>query len=83
MIAVRRTEAVKAFITRHPELGPFAVFRQGVSEAPLWVVLQGDYATERQAREVRSRFPAGIQPHEKLRIRPFGQVQSELGPGQQ
>jgi septal ring-binding cell division protein DamX len=46
-------------------------------------VLQGDYATERQAREVRSRFPAGIQPHEKLWIRPFGQVQSELGPGQQ
>ncbi len=78
VIAVRRVEGVQNFIAQHPELAPFAVYRQGSPDAPLWVLIQGDYATLEEARGAWERFPAGIQPRDNLWIRPFRDVQEQL-----
>lgn len=78
VIALRKPDNLHAFIARHADDGPYAIYRPAGAEQPLWVLLRGVYAGVAAARAAAAAFPEGIQQRDQLWIRQFGAVQREL-----
>ena len=78
VIALSHPNKLNGFVDSHPELQPFAIYRQSRYKKPLWVLVQGDYADLNSARLALQSFPEEIQEREKLWIRRFQMVQSLL-----
>ncbi|GAG91650.1 unnamed protein product, partial [marine sediment metagenome] len=78
VIALSRPEKLHDYIGQHSEWSPFAIYRQGRYEQPLWVLVQGDYPDVSAARLALGNFPEDIQTRDKLWIRRFVMVQGLL-----
>lgn len=78
IIALLDSANLHAFIDDHPELQPFALYRQQWKGKPLWVLVQGDYVDIEQARVAVDGFPTEIQKRDQLWIRRFVMIQGLL-----
>jgi len=75
VIALKNLQSMINLVDDHPEMLPFAVYRQGSKEAPLHVLIQGDYVDIEAVRVVQQSFPASLAKPNQLWVRRFGMVQ--------
>lgn|GEM_PF-5145070 len=75
VIALKNLQNMTRLIDAHPEMRPFAVYQQGEPEAPLYVLVQGDYVSLDEARSAQNKFPRSLAKPRQLWIRRFEMVQ--------
>lgn len=75
VIALKNLQSMTRLIDDHPDMAPFAIYRQGDEKAPLYVLVQGDYPTIDAARLAQQQFPASLAEPSQLWIRRYGMVQ--------
>ncbi len=75
VIALKNLQSMTRLIDAHPEMTPFAIYRQGDEKAPLYVLVQGDYSTIDAARAAQQQFPTSLAKPSQLWIRRYGMVQ--------
>ena len=78
VIALSSYDKLMALIEGYEEHYPFATYTVERNEQSLFVLVQGNYANVDQARRARDYFPKNIQQTDKLWIRQFGMIQSQL-----
>lgn len=76
VIALRKKQDLQTLIAPHPELTPYAIYTQQKNNQPIYVLIQGVYATLESARQAQSQFPKTIQPPKNTWIRKFEKIQA-------
>ena len=75
VIALSQPGKLYVFLELNPHLSPLAIYRQSRYEKPLWVLVQGVYASVELARAAVREFPTSFQKRENLWIRRFEMIQ--------
>jgi septal ring-binding cell division protein DamX len=83
VIALKNLQSMVNLIDAHTGLKPFAVYRQGEPDAPLYVLVQGDYADMEAVRAAQQTFPHSLAKPQQLWVRRFSMVQSLIEQRQQ
>ena len=77
-IGLSKRDKLFELVRGHENLAPVAVYSVQLSTGPLYLLVQGDYATVDEARAAQERFPAGINRPERVWVRKFGAIQSTI-----
>lgn len=80
VFALSSEAKIESLLAGHGDWSPFAVYTVHSAQQPLYVLIQGDYASVDEARRARDAFPPDIQRRASLWIRQFDKIQAELEP---